>query len=87
MSKDLVVAYWVEYETGSFHDVALGPADLRGKMDYAAHVRLKLSRRPMALTVIPVNRVDEGWARAAIEHVRGQGAARRSEIAGQGANE
>lgn len=77
----MVMAYWFEHETGSNYSVALGPADLRGTMDYAAHVRLKLARRAMALNIIPMNRLGEDWAKAAIESVLEEGAARRREIA------
>ncbi|WP_295042159.1 hypothetical protein [uncultured Paracoccus sp.] len=76
-----VMAYWVERETGSFFSMALEPADLCDHMDYADTVRLKFARRALALTVIPMKRLNEDWARAAIENVRDAGAERRREIA------
>lgn len=76
-----VMAYWVEHETGNFYSIGLGPADRRGNMDYPAIVKLKHARRAIALTIIPIDRLKEAWAQAAIENVRDEGASRRREIA------
>lgn len=70
MSKDVVMAYWIEARSGALRSETMGPNDLMGHGSYEAEVRLKLAADPVEVVVIPLAQLGNDWARAEVERLR-----------------
>lgn len=78
MSKDSVIAYWIEADTGEFCSKSMGANDIFQGGTYESEVILKLARNPLDILVIPIACLGNDGSLAAIEQLKGKSVALRA---------
>lgn len=72
MSRDTVLACWVEADSGEYKVEAMGTTDLRSG-SYESEVHIKLARNAAAVAIIPIEQMAEPWAQAQIAELKAKG--------------
>jgi hypothetical protein len=72
MSKDQVIAYWIEQASGTLHTILMGPADLSGRRGslYEDEVRTKYAADADEIMVIPLSRTGNHFERGEVERLK-----------------
>lgn len=74
MSKDTMMAYWIEAETGNFCVQSMGTNDIFRGGTYESEIRLKYAHDPLEIVVIPLSQHESDWAKSARQRLRDKSA-------------
>lgn len=72
MSKDSVVAYWIEADTGELCSKRMGANDIFRGGTYDSEVIMKYARNPLDLDIvpIPIAQLGSAWAETEIQRLK-----------------
>lgn len=72
MSKDSVIAYWIEEDNLEFCSRSMGSNDIFRGGTYANEVITKYARNPLdfEVVVIPFSQSGNDWAKSAIQNLK-----------------
>lgn len=77
MSKDIVIAFWVEADTAELCSKSLGANDIFRGGTYRSEVILKCARNPLDFDIveIPIGELGSAWAESEIQRLKEKSAA------------
>lgn len=75
MSKDSVMAYWIEADTSEFCSKSMGANDIFRGGTYESEVSLKYARNPLDIVIIPSAYLGNDWAKSEIQRLKDKSAA------------
>ncbi len=76
MSRDSVMAYWIESDTSEFCSKCMGSADIFRGGTYESEVILKYARNPLDfdIVVIPFDQHGSDWAKSQVQRLKDKSA-------------